>query len=324
MNKLFTILIVLLLSQALYSEDPLPSWNEGSTKSAIIQFVKDVTTEGAHSYVHPKDRIATFDQDGTLWVEQPIYTQVIFAIDELRALAPQHPEWQTTEPFKTILSGDKEALSQLSIQDVEKIVAVTHSGMSVKEFNDIVKKWIDTTQQPRFHKLYTQLVYQPMIEVIKYLRDNHFIIYIVSGGGQEFIRVYSEPVYGISSEFVIGSAQKVKYEYNSGHPSLTKLPEILIVDDKTGKPEAINLFIGKRPIFAFGNSDGDRQMLEWTQSNTYKNIELLVHHDDTEREYAYGRNSKVGTFSESLMEQAKRDHWYVVSMKEDWKVIFPK
>ena len=238
------ILSIILVSSTLSADnDPLPSWNEGPIKTAIFQFVNDVTKEGGEFFVPKKDRIATFDQDGTLWVEYPIYTQVLFALDRIKTLAPQHPEWQTQEPFKTVLSGDREAISKLSIQEIEKIVAVTHSGMTEKEFQEIVKNWIDKTEQPRFHKLFTQLIYQPMLEVIKLLQDNDFTVYIVSGGGQEFIRVYSENVYGIPVENIIGSAAKVKYEYREGHPVLIKLPEVLFINDKQGKPEAINLII---------------------------------------------------------------------------------
>jgi phosphoglycolate phosphatase-like HAD superfamily hydrolase len=302
--------------------DPLPSWNEGTVKQNIINFVTDVTNKTSADYVAPDDRIAAFDNDGTLWVEQPIYTQVIYTLARIHEMAAQHPEWKTKEPFKTVLSGDFAAISKMKMPDFEMLIAVTHSGMSVEVFNETVKNWLATAKNKRFDHLYTQLVYQPMLEAIKYLNDNHFTVYIVTGGGQEFVRAFSDKTYGIPVQRVIGSPVKTQYTDNNNQPTLTKLPAVLYVNDGPGKPEGINLFIGKKPIIAFGNSDGDRQMLEWTQSGSGKRLMLLVHHDDAKREYAYGPESKVGTFSNSLMQEAQDKKWNVISMKDDWKNIF--
>lgn len=304
--------------------DPLPSWNEGLAKKRIIQFVQEVTQKGSDSYIQPEDRIAAFDEDGTLWVEQPMYTEFIFAFDVIQAKASDHPEWKNEEPFKSILSHDIKAMKNFSSQDFVKILIATHSGMSVDAFQQEVSKWIAKAIQPRFKRPYTDLIYQPMIEVMQFLRENDFKIYMVSGGGQDFMRTYTQQLYGIPPENVIGTAGKVQYQYNNGKPQLLKLSELLYVDDKQGKPEGINLMIGKRPVIAFGNSIGDQQMLEWTQAGKTKNFELLVHHDDAVREYAYGPDSKVGTFSVALMDEAKKQGWTVVSMKNDWKIIFPK
>lgn len=306
------------------NSDPLPSWQNGTAKNSIIQFVKDVIQKDGENFIPQEERIATFDQDGTLWVEQPIYTQLFFAIDRVKIQASKHPEWQYKEPFKSILSNDHKALKKLTEKDIELIIAATHTGMSVDEFQKIVSAWLEKSIHPKFRKPFTDLVYQPMLEVIQLLKLNGFKTYIVSGGGQEFMRVYAEKVYGIPPEQIIGSTGKVKYEYRNGQPILLKLPEVLFIDDKTGKPEAINLFIGRRPIAAFGNSTGDQQMLEWTQGSKGKHLELLVHHDDAEREYAYGEDSKIGTFSKSLMDEAREKGWIVVSMKNDWKTIFPQ
>lgn len=303
-------------------EDPLPSWNEGPAKASIIAFISDTTTTGSKDYIAVEDRIAVFDQDGTLWVEQPIYTQFVFAIDTIKSLAAKHPEWKTEEPFQTILDDDLEKIQNFSMQEIEKIIAISHTGMSVEQFNENVKAWLRTAVHPRFQKPYTALIYQPMLEVIHYFKAHGYKTYIVSGGGQEFIRAYSEEVYGIPVEQVVGSAGKVKYVNQEGKPDLIKLPEVLFIDDKSGKPEAINLFIGKRPVAAFGNSDGDRQMLEWSQSSPTKNLQLLIHHDDPVREYQYDDESRVGTFSKALMREAEDHGWFVVSMKNDWKIIF--
>jgi hypothetical protein len=328
MKKFLLSLLSLLLVNVCFAvpeEDPLPSWNAGATKTGILDFVHAVSDEQSPSYVPAADRIATFDNDGTLWVEQPVYTQFIFTLDQVRAGAAKHPEWKNTSPFKAVLAGDKGAMAKLDMHDIEKLLAATHSGMTVAEFNQELKVWFATAKDAHFNRLYTQLVYQPMLEVMAYLRKNKFKIYIVTGGGQDFVRAYALVTYGVSSEEVIGTTEKTKYSYVNGVPILTKLPEILFVDDHAGKPEAINLFIGKKPIIAFGNSDGDQQMLEWTQSNEVKKtLELLVHHDDDKREFAYGVNSKVGTFSAALMQEASLKQWLVISMKNDWKVIFPE
>jgi phosphoglycolate phosphatase-like HAD superfamily hydrolase len=316
------VLVMGMLCVVTAHADPLPSWNEGPVKQNIINFVTDVTNKASADYVAPDDRIAAFDNDGTLWVEQPIYTQAIYTLARIHAVAPQHPEWKTKEPFKTVLSGDLAAIAKMSMADFEMLIAVTHSGMTVEAFNDTVKDWLATAKNKHFNHLYTQLVYQPMLEAMKYLNDNNFTVYIVTGGGQEFVRAFSAKTYGIPVQRVIGSPVKTQYADNNHQPTLTKLPAVLYVNDGPGKPEGINLFIGKKPIIAFGNSDGDRQMLEWTQSGTGKRLMLLVHHDDATREYAYGPESKVGTFSTSLMQEAQAQKWQVISMKDDWKTIF--
>ncbi len=305
------------------TKDPLPSWNPGEAKTAILQFVEEVTKEGSRNYLTPAERIATFDQDGTLWVEQPFYTQGIYAFDQIYADAPKHPEWKDKEPFKSILSGDKSAIMHFNEHQIAEILAVSHAGMTVEQFLKNVKDWLAKAVHPRFKKPYTELVYQPMLEVMKLLTDHGFTLYIVSGGGQEFIRAYSEAVYHLPPERIIGTAEKVEYTDINNQPSLIKLPAILFIDDHKGKPESINLFIGRRPAAAFGNSDGDQQMLEWTRGGSGKRFALLVHHDDAKREYAYGPDSKVGTFSNALMDEAIRSGWIVISMKNDWKTIFP-
>jgi phosphoglycolate phosphatase-like HAD superfamily hydrolase len=306
------------------ADDPLPSWNDTAPKKAIVAFVEKITKEGSADFVPVEQRIATFDNDGTLWVEQPIYTQVTFAIDEVVAMAPQHPEWREQEPFKSILARDRDAMLRFSVQDFEKVVALTHSGMTVQQFQEIVKKWLAEAKHPRFKQPYTECVYQPMIELMQYLRKNGFKTYIVTGGGQEFVRAFAAQTYGVPPEQIVGSMGKVKYEYDkNGNPELIKLPEVLLVDDKTGKPEGINMVIGHRPQAAFGNSTGDQQMLEYTGVGDGARLMMLVHHDDAKREYAYGAESKIGTFSDALMAEANKKGWIVVSMKDDWKTIFP-
>jgi phosphoglycolate phosphatase-like HAD superfamily hydrolase len=320
-RKAGTLLAVLILLTGVpaYAADPLPSWNEGPAKEAVLQFVKTNAGKGTAA-----ERIAVFDNDGTLWVEQPLYTQLVFAIDRVSALAAQHPEWKHQEPYKSILSGDMAALAKLSHHDIAKIVAATHSGMTPEAFQRIVKDWLAKAKHPRFKRPYTELVYQPMLEVLKYLRDNGFQTYIVTGGGQDFVRAFAESVYGVPPQQVVGSAAETKYGYDKkGKPQLIKTPEILFINDKAGKPEGIHLIIGQRPMAASGNSDGDRQMLEWTQAGGGNPLMMLVHHDDAEREYAYGPQSKIGTFSDALMAEAKKKGWTVISMKNDWKRIFP-
>lgn len=322
--KIFLIAIIAGHAHALAQTDPLPSWNDTAAKKSIVEFVSRVTKEGSPDFVKPEDRFATFDNDGTLWVEQPNYTQVVFAIDEVVAMAPQHPEWREAEPFKSILAHDRAAMLKFSIQDFEKVVAVTHSGMSVQQFRETVKKWLAEAKHPRFKRPYTECVYQPMLELMQYLRDNGFQTYIVTGGGQEFVRAFAGQTYGVFPEHVVGSMGKVKYQYDkNGNPELIKLPEVLLIDDKTGKPEGINMVIGRRPQAAFGNSTGDQQMLEYTGAGDGARLMMLVHHDDAEREYAYGADSKIGTFSDALMDEAKKKGWIVISMKDDWKTIFP-
>lgn len=302
--------------------DPLPSWTDGPAKQAIVKFVRDVTDKSSKNYVPPAERIAAFDQDGTLWVEQPIYTQVVFALDRVKALAPQHPQWKTHEPFKSILTDNRAALADLTIQDFERVAAVSHAGMTVSEFRTIVKEWLATAKHPRFKRPYTELVYQPMLEVLKYFRAHGFTTFMVTGGGQDFVRAYADKVYGFQAEQIVGSSGKVKYEYRDGKSVLVKLPEVFLIDDHKGKPMGINFIIGRRPLAAFGNSTGDREMLEYTQDAGGVRLMMLVHHDDARREYDYGPNSKVGTFSNALMDEARKRGWVVISMKNDWKRIF--
>lgn len=310
------------------ADDGLPSWNDGAAKQAIVKFVEAVTTEGSPDFVAPADRIATFDNDGTLWVEHPLYTQAMFALDRLAALAPQHPDWRTKEPFKSVLAGDREAMAKFTESDWAEIVAVTHAGVTNEAFLEIVEKWLATAKHPRFDRPYTSAIYQPMLEVMEYLRANGFRTYIVTGGGQEFVRAISEQTYGVPVEQVVGSSIATKYEYQDGRPVLMREPKIFFVDDKGGKPIGINLFIGKRPLAAFGNSTGDREMLEWTGAGDGARLMMLVFHDDAEREYAYGPangmpDTKLGTFTQELMDEAGKKGWNVISMKNDWKTIFP-
>ena len=313
-----------LSAQVRAQTDPLPSWNEGPAKQAILSLVKDTTTAGSPKFVDPAARIATFDQDGTTWVEQPIYSQLMFAFHQVGVMAAKDPKLKDVEPFKTVLSGDRAAIAKLPMPALEKIAALTHTGMTVEEFQAMVQAWIATAQDPHFKHLYTDLVYQPMIEVMQYLRANGYKTYIVTGGGQDFVRAYSERVYGIPPEQVVGSTVDVIYGYDkNGKAILTKVPQGIRVDDKTGKPIGIHLMIGRRPVAAFGNSDGDQQMLEYTQAGDGARLMMLVHHDDAAREYAYGPESKVGTFSDALMTEAHQKGWTVISMKNDWKRIFP-
>jgi phosphoglycolate phosphatase-like HAD superfamily hydrolase len=324
------VLWVILLGAAgaQAQRDPLPSWNKGPAREAIITFVKETTEKSSPKYVEPNDRIATFDQDGTLWTEHPLYGQAMFALDRLGKMAPQHPEWKETEPFKSVLTGDREAMGKFTEKDWMEIIAVTHAGMGTEEFQALVKQWITTAKAPRFDRPYTDLIYEPMLEVMKYLREKGFRTYIVTGGGQEFVRVYSERVYGVPPEQVVGSSIVTKYDDSSGKPVLMREPKVFFIDDGPGKAIGINLFIGKRPYAAFGNSGGDQQMLEWTQSGGGARLMMLVHHDDATREYAYGPggglpDTHVGTFSDALMTEANKSGWIVISMKDDWKRIFP-
>ena len=307
---------------------PLASWNEGPAKQAILDFVRATTDQASPKFVPPEERIATFDQDGTLWVEHPMYTQVVYCLDRVPAVVAQKPELKDREPFKTVLSGNREAMAKLSLQDLEEILLATLTGMPVEVFNAEAKKWIETARHPRWNRLYTELTYQPMQEVLQYLRDNRFKTFIVTGGGQDFVRVYSQQVYGIPPEQVVGTASEVKYSYDeNGKPFLTKEPKLLLNDNNAGKPEGIHLEIGRRPRAAFGNSTGDREMLEYTGAGDGARLMMLVLHDDAQREYAYGPardlpESKVGTFTQALYDEAKKDGWTVISMKGDWKRIF--
>ncbi|MGD2076030.1 MAG: HAD family hydrolase [Gammaproteobacteria bacterium] len=314
-------------SLAFAETDPLASWTDGSTKQAILEFVQTATDESGSGYVPPTERIATFDNDGTLWPSHPMYTQLAFALDRIRELAPQHPEWKTKQPFKAVLDNDMEALAAAGEKGMVELVMASHAGMSTAEFEKIVTDWLETSRHPRFKKPYTELAYQPMLELLAYLRDNGFKTFIVSGGGIEFMRPMTEQVYGIPPEQVIGSSIETKYEIKDGKPVLMRLPKVHFIDDKAGKPVGINEFIGRRPVAAFGNSDGDRQMLEWTGAGGGARLMMLVFHDDGKREYAYGPasglpNTKFGTFSQSLMDEAMKKGWVVISMKDDWKRIF--
>ncbi len=324
MRNLFvkTLLAVLLLANSAFAADPLPSWNDRKAKQSIVNFVTKVTKAGSPDFVPAPQRIATFDNDGTLWAEQPVYFQLLFAIDRVKALAPQHPEWQTQEPFASLLKGDLKGVMAGGEKALLEIVMATHAGMTTEEFEKTVKDWLATARHPKTGKLYTEMVYQPMLEVLTYLRANGFKTFIVSGGGIEFMRPWTEKVYGVPPEQVVGSSIKTKWETRSGKPALVRLPEINFIDDKTGKPVGINSHIGRRPIAAFGNSDGDQQMLEWTQAGSGARLMMLVHHDDAKREWAYGPESKIGTFSDALMAEANQRGWNVISMKNDWKKIF--
>lgn len=309
--------------------DPLPSWNDGQAKRAIISFVKETTNEAGSGFVAPNNRVATFDQDGTLWVEHPVYTQVIYCLDRVREILKTRPELANTEPFRTVASGKREAIAHLSMEDLEKIFNVALSGMNVDEFAEQVKKWISDSRHIRWNRPYTQLVYQPMIEVIQYLKSNGYRTYIVTGSAQDFVREYSEQVYGIPPEHVIGTVQATKYGYDkSGKPTLIKEPKVLLQDDYAGKPEGIHLAIGQRPRASFGNSTGDRQMLEYSKAGTGKSLCMLVLHDDAAREYSYGPaqglpGTRIGAFSQELYDEAVKNGWIVISMKNDWKRVFP-
>jgi phosphoglycolate phosphatase-like HAD superfamily hydrolase len=310
------------------STDPLPSWNKGATKSAIIEFVQTTTDPSNPNFVPLPERIATFDQDGTLWVEHPIYTQIAYVLDRLPVVVKEKPELANIEPFKTVLLGNQEAIAKLSLPDLEKILAATLTGMTVDEFNTEVKKWLEMAKNSRWNRPYTELTYLPMQELLKYLRAKGYKTYIVTGGGQDFVRVYAEQTYGIPPEQVVGSAGSTKYGYNeNGKPMLTKEPKLLLNDNNAGKPEGIHLMIGRRPYAAFGNSTGDQQMLEYTKAGDGARLSMLVLHDDAKREYAYGPaqglpDTKVGTFTQALYDEAKKQGWFVVSMKNDWRQIF--
>jgi phosphoglycolate phosphatase-like HAD superfamily hydrolase len=329
MLRVAVALLVVLLGTAngQAQSDPLPSWNSGPAKEAILSFVKDTTEKSSSKYVKPGDRIATFDQDGTLWTEQPLYAQANFALARVGQLAPQHPEWKDKMPFKAVLERDREAMSKFTEADWMEIIAVTHAGMSTEAFHALVKQWLASAKAPRFNRPYTDLTFQPMLEVMRYLRAKGFRTYIVTGGGQEFVRVYSERVYGVPPEQVVGSSVVTKYEDTNGTPVLMREPKVFLIDDGPGKAIGINLFIGKRPYAAFGNSVGDQQMLEYTKAGDGARLAMLVLHDDAAREYAYGParglpESRVGAFTQALDDDAKASGWTVISMKNDWKRVF--
>ena len=302
--------------------DPLPSWNEGKTKQSIVTFVSKVTEKGSPAFVPPAERIATFDNDGTLWAEQPLYFQFLFAIDRVKALVPEHPEWKEKEPYKSLLAGDMKGALAGGERSLMEIMAVAHSNMTTEDFEPIVKNWLATAKHPTTGQPYTQMAYQPMIELLAYLRVNGFKTFIVSGGGIDFMRAFAESVYGIPPEQVIGSTGKLKYELRDGKPVLVKLPALEFLDDKEGKPIAIQRNIGRRPIAAFGNSDGDLQMLQWTCTGNGARLCVYIHHTDAAREWAYDRTSSIGRLDKGL-DEATAKSWTVMDMKKDWKNIFP-
>ena len=319
---LLTFVAVLIAARASAQTDPLPSWTGGATKAAVTDFVTRVTKDGGPDFVPVDERIATFDNDGTLWNEQPMYVELAFTFQQIAKMAPQHPEWQTTQPFAAVLHHDNKALAASGEAGIMKLFLATHTGMTTDAFAKTVTDWLATAEHPKFHRPYTECVYQPMLELLAFLRANGFKTYIVSGGEQEFMRPFTEKVYGIPPEQVIGTQFKSAYRINGSAPEIGRLPQILSVDDGPGKPENIERIIGRKPIAAFGNSDGDIQMLEWTGSNQRPNLEVLVHHTDPEREYAYDRQASMGRLDKGLTEAADK-HWIVVDMKADWKTIFP-
>ncbi|MBK3801139.1 haloacid dehalogenase-like hydrolase [Azospirillum brasilense] len=319
---LVTYLALALVAPARAQTDPLPSWNEGATKTAVVDFVARVTREGGADFVPAEERIATFDNDGTLWSEQPMYFQAAFAMDRLKAMAADHPEWKDRPAFKAVLDGDPAALAALGEKGILQIIAATHSGMTVSTFDRTVRDWIRTAPHPRFDRPYNELVYQPMLELLTYLRANGFKTFIVSGGGVEFMRAWAPDSYGIPPEQIVGSSGKAEFRLDGDQASLVKLPEIEFIDDGAGKPVGINHVIGRRPVFAAGNSDGDLQMLQWTTLNSGPRFGMIVHHTDDAREWAYDRSSPVGRLDKAL-EEAPRYSWTVVDMKADWKVVFP-
>jgi phosphoglycolate phosphatase-like HAD superfamily hydrolase len=302
--------------------DPLPSWNDGTVKKSITDFVARVTTQGGADFVPPAERIAVFDNDGTLWCEQPVYFQAAFALDRVKAMAAQHPEWKQQQPFKAFLAGDRKALGEQGEKGLLTLVETAHSGMTTDEFAKSVADWLVTARHPRFNRPYNELVYQPLVELLAYLRANGFKTFIVSGGGVEFMRVWAEKAYGIPPEQVVGSSGVTRFEMQSGKPVLIKQAKIEFVDDGPGKPAGINRFVGRRPILAFGNSDGDQQMLEWTMAGSGARFAGIVHHTDEAREYAYDRPSKIGQLDKAW-DEAKAKGWTLVDMKQDWKTVFP-
>jgi len=313
--------LVLLASTTAQANDLLPSWSPGKTKQAIIQFVEDVTKQGSPNYVPPAERIATFDNDGTLWVEYPTYSQLLFAFERVKVLAPQHPEWKTKQPFKALLEGDMKTVSASGMKGVMEIILATHSGMTASEFSREAGKWLTTTQHPKFKRPYVKCVYQPQLELLAYLRANGFKTFIVSGGGIAFMRTVTEQAYGIPPEQVIGSRVVSEFQVKDGKPVLVRLPKIDFVNDKARKVVGINEHIGRRPLLAFGNSDNDMQMIEYTMAGDDQRMGLFLHHTDADREFAYDRKSHVGTLSKAL-DQAKAKGWIIVDMKKDWKTIF--
>jgi phosphoserine phosphatase len=321
-SSLVALLCLLLVSGCAVTKDPLPSWNDGPNKRAILGFVASVTKPDSVNFVPQEERIATFDNDGTLWSEQPMYFQLFFALDRVKELAPQHPEWRQKQPFKAVLEGDLKTVLAGGEHALLELVMASHAGNTTEEFSQTVKDWLATTNHPKTDRPYTDMVFQPMLELLTYLRANGFKTFIVSGGGIEFMRPWTEQVYGIPPEQVVGSSIKTKFEMRDGKPVLVRLPEINFIDDKAGKPVGINQHIGRRPIAAFGNSDGDLQMLQWTAAGDGPNLMVYIHHTDDEREWAYDRESHIGRLDKGL-DEAKTKGWIVVDMKKDWKVIYP-
>jgi phosphoserine phosphatase len=311
-----------LVTEPVAQQDPLPSWNDGASKQTIVDFVAKVTDEASSDFVPEAERIATFDNDGTLWAEQPLYFQLLFTLDRVRALADDHPEWNTEQPFRAILEDDRETLGAMGYEELGKLIAATHTGITAEEFSTIAREWLDTARHPRFDRPFDECIYQPMLEVLSYLRANGFKTFIVSAGGIEFMRTFSDRAYDIPRDQVVGSSVKTELRTDGDRAFLMRLPELDFVDDKEAKPVAINRHIGRRPIAAFGNSDGDFQMLEYATGGARPGLAVIVHHDDAEREYAYDRDSKIGRLERGL-DEADQLGWIVVSMKNDWRTIFP-
>jgi phosphoserine phosphatase len=323
-NCLATLVFCVLLytvTIACAQTDPLPSWNDGPSRKAIVAFVEDVTREGSPNFVPHAERVAAFDNDGTLWAEQPMYFQFLFALDRVKALASRHPEWKTKEPFASLLKGDAKPVLAGGEQGITELMMATHAGMTTEEFDQLVKDWVATARHPKTGRPYTEMVYQPMLELLAYLRMNGFKTFIVSGGGIEFMRPWAERVYGVPPEQVVGSSVKTKFEIRDGKPVLLRLPEVNFIDDGPGKPVGIQQHIGRRPIAAFGNSDGDLQMLQWTSAGRGARLALIVHHTDATREWAYDRTSSIGHLDKAL-DEANAKGWTVVDMKRDWKRVF--
>ncbi len=337
MKKIVSILLVLFLlvackdtidskntpeTSTVAAVDPLPSWNDTATKDAIIAYVTDVTTTGSENFIPIADRISTFDNDGNLWSEQPIYFQLSFVLDRIKEMAKEHPEWKNEQPFKAVLENDMETVMKSGMKGIGQLLMTTHAGNTTEEFDALVKDWISTAKHPTKNVGYDELVYQPMLELLAYLRANDFKTYIVSGGGVDFMRAFVSPVYGIPSEQIIGSRITTEFDYNDGNPRILRTPGIDFVDDKDGKPLNIQKIIGKKPVFSSGNSDGDLPMMQWAASNTHKSFMLYVHHTDAAREWAYDRDSHIGKLDKGL-DQANKDGWTVIDMAKDWKVIYP-
>jgi phosphoglycolate phosphatase-like HAD superfamily hydrolase len=322
-SQVVVAMLAVLVAIPCAAQDSLPSWNDGPAKNAILEFVAAVTDEKGKDYVESADRIATFDNDGTLWVEYPMYTQALFAFDRVKKLAPQHPEWKTQQPFKGVLEDDMKAVGASGMKGLMEIIMATHSGMAAVEFEQEVSNWLATTKQPKFKRLYTELVYQPQLELLAYLRANGFKTFIVSGGGMAFMRPISEEAYGIPPEQVVGSSIVAEFQLKDGKPALVRMPKIDFINDKAGKPVGIYQHIGRRPILAFGNADADMQMIEYTMAGEGRRLGLFLHHTDADREYAYDRKSHVGTLDKAL-DQADANGWIIVDMKNDWTSVFPE